>query len=151
MSKDEKEQEFRVSDKRRFKMDEDGEITDTKQPDAKEETKTEEKEAKSEEQTEQQQQEDKEFCEEKFKDVPPVNFTTLIFSLSTQAMVSLGELPDPMTQEISTNNMVAKQAIDLLGILDEKTKGNLSPEEEQFLKSSLTDLRLLFVQKCKSS
>ena len=92
MSKDEKEQEFRVSDKRRFKMDEDGEITDTKQPDAKEETKTEEKEAKSEEQTEQQQQEDKEFCEEKFKDVPPVNFTTLIFSLSTQAMVSLGEL-----------------------------------------------------------
>ena len=150
MSKDEKEQGFRVSDKRRFVIDEDGEIKDARPSDLEEE-KTEQTEPLKDEQAEQTPNKEEEANKERMKDVPPVNFTTLIFSLSTQAMVSLGELPDPMTQEISKNNMVAKQAIDLLGVLEEKTKGNLTQEEETFLKSSLTDLRLLFVQKSKTS
>lgn len=90
-------------------------------------------------------------CEDKYKNLPPMSFTTLVLSLSTQVMMSLGDIPDPVTNEATRNIPLAKQSIDLLGILNEKTKGNLTVEEEKFLKASLTDLRIRFVKVCKKS
>ena len=81
-------------------------------------------------------------------DMPPLDFTTFVLSLSTSALLHLGEkLPGaPETQE---NLAVARQTIDLLGLIEQKTHGNLTGEEERLLTQVLYDLRMRFVQKSK--
>ena len=78
--------------------------------------------------------------------VPPIDFVTFVLSLSTNTMVSLGLLPAPGTQEKKLDLPLARQTIDLLGILQEKTKGNLTGEEERILDTVLYDLRMTYVQ-----
>lgn len=75
-----------------------------------------------------------------------VSFSTFILSLNTAALVHLGEIPDPITQKKQTNLFLAKQTIDTLEMLKEKTKGNLSVEEEKLLESILFDLKLKYVK-----
>lgn len=79
--------------------------------------------------------------------LPEVTMSTFIFSLSSSALLHLGEIPDPETQTTQVNLPLAKQIIDTIGMLQEKTKGNLDSDEESFLKSVLYDLRLRYVQK----
>lgn len=79
-------------------------------------------------------------------EVPPITFSGFVYSLSTTCLMHLGKIPDPSTQRIEKNLILAKQTIDLLEILAEKTKGNLTPEEDSLLKSVLTDLRVLYVK-----
>jgi hypothetical protein len=79
--------------------------------------------------------------------LPQVTFSTLIFSFSSSALVHLGEIPEPETQTARVDLPMAKQVIDTLGLLQEKTKGNLEPEEDQLLKGVLYDLRLRYLQK----
>ncbi len=74
-----------------------------------------------------------------------VNFSALIFSLGTQALIQLGEIEDPATKKKDKNILLAKQTIDLLSILKDKTKGNLTKEEDSMLSSLLYDLRMRFV------
>jgi hypothetical protein len=81
--------------------------------------------------------------------LPEVNFSTFIFSLSSSALVHLGEIPEPGTQRVHQDLQLAKQIIDTLGMMDEKTRGNLDGNEERLLKSVLYDLRMRFVQKSK--
>lgn len=76
--------------------------------------------------------------------LPPASFEILIGTMMTQAMACLGQFPDPATGEIMVNRDYAKFQIDLLGVLEEKTEGNLSEEEGEFLKQSLHQLRMLF-------
>ncbi|MBI5499476.1 MAG: DUF1844 domain-containing protein [Deltaproteobacteria bacterium] len=78
--------------------------------------------------------------------VPPIDFVTFVLSLSTNTMVSLGMLPAPGTQEKKLDLPLARQTIDLLAILQEKTKGNLTGEEERILDTVLYDLRMTYVQ-----
>ncbi|WP_456433126.1 DUF1844 domain-containing protein [Thermosulfuriphilus sp.] len=78
--------------------------------------------------------------------LPPVNFSTFILSLSTSALVHLGELPEPETGEKKINIELARHAIDTLAMLKEKTKGNLTKDEEALLDHILYDLRLKFVK-----
>jgi len=78
--------------------------------------------------------------------LPEINFTSFIFSLSTSALIQLGEVEDPFTQKKSKNLPVAKQTIDLIGMLKEKTKGNLTSDEEKFLDNVLFDLRMRYVK-----
>ncbi|NWF93488.1 MAG: DUF1844 domain-containing protein [Syntrophaceae bacterium] len=78
--------------------------------------------------------------------LPEITFTSLIFSLSTSALIQLGEIRDPLTQQMNKNLPLAKQTIDLLGILKEKTKGNLTSDEEKALENILYDLRLRYVK-----
>jgi len=78
--------------------------------------------------------------------LPEINFANLILSLSTSALIQLGEIEDPFTQKQSKNLPVAKQTIDLIGMLKEKTKGNLTPEEEKFIEQILFDLRMRYVK-----
>ncbi len=88
---------------------------------------------------------DSESRQEPKSEAVPVSFQSLVFSLATAAMMHMGEIADPEGKSGKDINM-AKQTIDLLGILSEKTQGNLSEEEEAFLSSVLRDLRLRFVQ-----
>lgn len=81
--------------------------------------------------------------------LPEINFPTFIFSLNSSALVHLGALDDPSTGKKEKNLPLAKQTIDILGILEEKTKGNLTEDEENFLKNILHDLRLMYVRELK--
>ncbi|MEJ5349579.1 MAG: DUF1844 domain-containing protein [Desulfosoma sp.] len=81
---------------------------------------------------------------------PQVTFSTFVFSLSSSALVHLGEVPDPSTQKVEKDLPLAKQIIDTLAMLQEKTKGNLDKDEEQLLQTVLYDLRLRFVKQCGS-
>jgi hypothetical protein len=58
----------------------------------------------------------------------------------------LGEIQDPVTQQLAKNLPLAKQTIDLIGMLKEKTKGNLNPEEEKFIEHILYDLRMRYIK-----
>ncbi|HUX08522.1 MAG TPA: DUF1844 domain-containing protein [Acidobacteriota bacterium] len=75
-----------------------------------------------------------------------INFTTFILSLGTQAMISLGLIPDPTTNETSVSLANAKQMIDILTILREKTQGNLDASETSLMDSLLYDLHMQFVE-----
>ncbi len=77
-----------------------------------------------------------------------IDFYTFVLSLGSSAFVHLGDAPHPETGDAGAPNLgLAQQTIDILAMLREKTKGNLTPEEEKFLENLLTDLRLRFVLK----
>jgi hypothetical protein len=77
--------------------------------------------------------------------LPGIDFSTFILSLSHSAVLHLGEAPHPETNQIEQNLTLARQTIDLLGLLEDKTKGNLTGDEERLLTQVLFDLRLRFV------
>ena len=81
--------------------------------------------------------------------LPPADFATLVLSLGSSAMMYLGESDPALGKQPTRNLAMAKHAIDLLTVLEEKTKGNLSSEEEQILESLLFDLRLRYVEALK--
>lgn len=78
-----------------------------------------------------------------------VDFSTLVLSLATGALIQLGLTPDPVTKKTQKNMELAKQNIDILSLLHEKTKGNLAPDESKLLDSLLTETRLRFVEAAK--
>ena len=78
--------------------------------------------------------------------LPEVSFPTFILSLNASALMHLGAIEDPETGRPSKNLPMAKQTIDILSMLEEKTRGNLSKEEENMLKNILYDLRIAFVR-----
>lgn len=75
-----------------------------------------------------------------------VSFANLILSLAGSAQMSLGIAPNPFTQKVEKDLAQAQQTIDLLAMLEAKTKGNLSPEEDSLLKVVLSDLRMRYVE-----
>lgn len=74
-------------------------------------------------------------------DYPPIDFNTFVLSLSTSALISLGEIADPSSGLKDANRPMAKQTLELLELLESKTRGNLSGEEERLLGQLLDDLR----------
>ena len=78
--------------------------------------------------------------------LPEVNFSSLIFSLSSSALLHLGEIADPTTGKKMEDLPMAKHAIDTIAMLKEKTQGNLTDEEEKFIDTILTDLRWRYVK-----
>lgn len=79
--------------------------------------------------------------------MPQVCFPTFVLSLSSSALVHLGEVPDPDSGKTSVNISMAKHTIDILAMLEEKTKGNLDQEESKLLKDMLFELRMHYVRK----
>jgi Domain of unknown function (DUF1844) len=79
---------------------------------------------------------------------PMLDFNALILSLGSSVIVHLGEAPDPTTgqKRDKPELQMAQQSIDLLAMLQEKTRGNLTAEEARFLDNMLFDLRMLYVQ-----
>lgn len=78
--------------------------------------------------------------------LPQVNFATFVLSLSSSALVHLGEIEDPDACALKRNFQAAKQTIDILAMLKEKTEGNLTSEEEKLIQTILTDLRMRYVK-----
>ncbi|MGH6628387.1 MAG: DUF1844 domain-containing protein [Burkholderiales bacterium] len=76
----------------------------------------------------------------------PTNFDTLVSYLSTTAMFQLGLLPGPGGERIPVDLVNARRTIDLLEVLQEKTRGNLTPSEAKLLEDVLYELRLTFVE-----
>jgi hypothetical protein len=128
----EEEKGFVIKDKRSF--DEKGELKE----------KESEQEPKKAEQKEQAPKK-----ESKRSPLPEVNFTSLIFSLSSTALFHLGEIPDPQTGKKEKDLPLAKHAIDTIAVLKEKTKGNLTEEEQKFVENVLTDVRWRYVNAAK--
>ena len=77
---------------------------------------------------------------------PGVSFSSFIFSLSSSAFVGLGAIPDPNTGKVEKNLPLVKQTIDLLGVLRDKTRNNLTQEEETLFDHLLYDLRMSYVR-----
>jgi hypothetical protein len=78
--------------------------------------------------------------------LPKINFATFIFSLNSSVLVQLGLIDDPATGKKIKNLPLAKQTIDILGMLEDKTRGNLTKDEETMLKNILYDLRMIYVK-----
>ena len=81
--------------------------------------------------------------------LPAINFSTFIISLSTQALMHLGEIADPLSGKDSKDIPVAKQMIDIIGMLKDKTQGNLNAVEERLTVDILFDLRMKYVEAVK--
>jgi len=78
-------------------------------------------------------------------EIPGIDFATFVMSLASSVLVHLGELEHPDTRERTANLPLAKQTIDILGMLREKSRGNLTQEEAQVLDNLLYDLRMKYV------
>ncbi|MEE9144188.1 MAG: DUF1844 domain-containing protein [Candidatus Binatia bacterium] len=82
--------------------------------------------------------------------LPQINFSTFLMSLSTQALMHLGEIASPLSGKVEIDVPVAKQMIDIIGVLREKTRGNLDKGEDDLLEGILYDLRMKYVEAAKS-
>ncbi len=80
----------------------------------------------------------------------PIDFNTFVVSLASSALVHLGDAPSPESGKLEKQLVQGKQIIDLLGLLQEKTRGNLTEEEARLLQALLLDLRLRYVEASKS-
>ena len=78
--------------------------------------------------------------------LPEMNFATFVASLNASALLQLGAIEDPTSGTTNKNLPMAKQTIDILSMLQEKTVGNLSEEEGNLLKNVLYDLRMMYVR-----
>ena len=75
----------------------------------------------------------------------PVDFSTHVLSLASSAMVALGQMPSPSGEEVEIDLDTARYLVDVLGMLEQKTRGNLDDAETRLLQSLLYDLRVAFV------
>ena len=75
-----------------------------------------------------------------------LSFSSFILSLATSAMIQMGKIADPMTNKTETNFPLAKQQIDIIEMLAEKTKNNRSKEEDELLEQVLYQLRMQYVE-----
>lgn len=85
------------------------------------------------------------------EELPEASLLVLIINMATQAMIALGQVPDPIQGTADVDLQVAKFHIDMMGVLQQKTKGNLDAEESRYLESTLSQLRLAFVAVSRSS
>jgi hypothetical protein len=82
--------------------------------------------------------------------LPSIDFATFLLSLSHSALMHLGEAPNPETGKVEQSLGMARQTIDLISMLEEKTKGNLTGDEERLLGQILYDLRMRYVELSKA-
>ena len=135
----EEKKDFVVKDRRIFagEAGDDGEKEDEAAPAAEDRAGAETQEEKETPDTE---------AQEPPLQFPEINFATFVASLNASALLQLGAIEDPTTGTKNKGLPMAKQTIDILSMLQEKTAGNLSPEEENLLKNILYDLRLMYVK-----
>lgn len=76
-----------------------------------------------------------------------IDFSTFIYSLYTTAQFQLGEIPNPYTQKYEEDLIMAGETIDIISMLEEKTVGNLTKEENKLVEDLLYNLRMTYVRK----
>ena len=138
MEAEKKEKSFVIKDKRIF--DESGDVRKET------ETLTQEKplETKAEKAQRPPVEESQEPPTEEY--LPEMNFANFVLSLSTTAMYHFGDFPDPVSRKAEKNLIAAKQTIDILGLLQTKTEGNLDENEKSLLDGLLFELRMRYVK-----
>jgi hypothetical protein len=82
--------------------------------------------------------------------LPEVDFQMFVLSLNHSALVHLGDAPNPSDDSVEVNLSLARQTIDLLALMQEKTRGNLSGDEERLLDQALYDLRMRYLEVSKT-
>lgn len=125
----EEEKGFKIKDRRLF--DRDGKLRE---------------EIKEESRKEETSEEPRKKSEARRIPLPQVTFSSFIMSLTSSVLMHFGDIPDPNTGERKTDLDLAKHGIDTIAMLKEKTKGNLTEEEQQMLDNILTELRLRYVK-----
>jgi len=133
-------QGFTVRDKRRFK--DDGEKhhgAESSRPEQEEEKPRRQEEAEK----------TRSSCEEPRKPLPPVDFSGFIMGLAETALLQLGFLQIQGQEQVHKDLPGAKHTIDLIALLEEKTRGNLTEEEKKILRDTLFQLRMAFVEASK--
>lgn len=83
--------------------------------------------------------------EEEF-DYPPITFSNFVLSLSTSAFLHFGDFPDPISGKAQKDLRAAKQTIDMLDMINEKTKGNLDDQEKNLIQGVLYELKMRYVK-----
>lgn len=141
MEDEKQEKGFVIKDRRRF--DDTG---DARPETHREEAAAKPQEPKPEAKTAEPRQEEKTQEAGTEQSFPELNFSTFVFSLGTSAMYHFGDFPDPATKKAERNLEAAKQTIDILAILKEKTRGNLTDDEDRLLESLLYELRMRYVR-----
>jgi hypothetical protein len=141
----EEKKDFVVKDRRRFSQE--GEATEEHaEPGAAQED-TSQASASEQENREPETRVQDEAQEEKDETLlPEINFATFVVSLNASALLHLGAIEDPATGKSEKNLPMAKQTIDILCMLEQKTAGNLTKDEENLLKNILYDLRIIYVK-----
>ncbi|MGD8845146.1 MAG: DUF1844 domain-containing protein [Desulfobacteraceae bacterium] len=89
---------------------------------------------------------DKSTGQEQSYTLPKIDFSTFVLSINSSALVQLGLIEDPSSGQKTKNIPLAKQTIDILGMLEKKTSGNLTDDEANILKNILYELRMLYVK-----
>ena len=84
------------------------------------------------------------------EELPQARFDLFLSGLAMEALIALGDMPHPTTRKQASNLPQAKYLIDLIGVLDEKTKGNLTVDEDKLLKDTLYQLRMRYLAKSKT-
>jgi len=128
------EKGFTIKDKRAFS-------TETGEPRAKPSEKAKEKKTEKKETVKEKARETAEEIR-----LPEVNFSTFILSLNSSALLHFGKIADPATGRKTKNLPMAKHTIDILAMLEEKTKGNLAEDEGKLLTNILYDLRMRYIK-----
>jgi hypothetical protein len=134
MTKEPEEQGFRVTDKRGFR-----EGSEATAPEASETAETRPADEPSSPK--------KEMPDGRESTPPPIDFPSYILSYYTQGLVLLGEVPNPYTNKKEEDVEAARHTIDILSMIEQKTKGNLSSEEQQLLETVVYELRMKFMAK----
>jgi hypothetical protein len=138
MNKEQEEQEnFRVTDKRGFQEDGESRVPDVS--DEKEEKPVVEPSPETGSNT----------PEQDARQQPPIDFPSYILSYYTQGLVLLGEVPSPYSGKKEEDVEACRHTVEILAMLQEKTKGNLSKDEEQLLENVLYELRMKYMAKTK--
>lgn len=145
----EEEKGFKVKDHRHF--DESGQLReeDANQQDQTPDPAPEEPAAQAEAASAQESAQAEEPQEEpkaQSRVLPPVDFSSFIFSMSHAALMHMGQIPDPGTGQTHNDPDLARHTIDTIAMFQEKTEGNLTPEEKSLIDNVLTELRLAFVK-----
>jgi len=145
MEEEKKEKGFVVKDRRTFT--EGGEARAQEAPEKKPATPA---EAQAEVKKETEETEGREGAAEDTS-LPEINFMQFIFSLSASASYHFGDFPDPVTKKAERNLAAAKQTIDIIGMLQKKTAGNLDAQEKNLIDAILFELRMRFVKETEKT
>jgi hypothetical protein len=78
-----------------------------------------------------------------------ITFETFLVGLSTQALMHLGEIPDPHSGQVGEDLTAAQQLIDIIGMLKDKTRGNVDHDEQALLDAILFELRMKYVERAR--
>lgn len=142
--KEEEEQKkgFTVRDRRRF--------TESGEPREAEEASERESAGSSREPGQEPESRSGEKPQQPSTEHPPITFSAFLVSLSTQALVCLGEVASPEDGQIHKDLDAARELIDIIAMLKDKTRGNVDPEEEKLVENILYDLRMRFVRTARS-